>query len=176
MKYLLLLALVLPKICCCQKSNIEVIGDVTQLLLPATAGVSTIILKDKKGTWQFVKSYATTAVITFGLKHTVKKKRPESHNTHSFPSGHTSSAFSGASFIQRRYGWKYGAPAYALAAFTGYSRVYAKKHYPVDVIAGVLVGIGSTYIFTTPYQQEHMELTFTSTPDNSYLIGFKYKF
>lgn len=168
--------MLLPKMGCCQKKSIEKVGDVTQLLLPATAAISTIILKDKKGTWQFAKSYATTMAITYTLKHTVKKERPDSHNTHSFPSGHTSSAFSGASFIQRRYGWKYGASAYVLAVFTGYSRVHAKKHYSIDTLAGALVGIGSTYLFTTPYQQEHMELTFTSTNDNTYLIGFKYKF
>ncbi|GAL64570.1 membrane-associated phospholipid phosphatase [Algibacter lectus] len=38
-----------------------------------------------------------------------------------------------------------------------------------------MVGIGSTYLFTTPYQKEHYELTF-SGGDGNYLLGFKYKF
>jgi len=170
------MAILLPKLMNCQKSTIERIGDVTQLAIPASAGVATLILKDKEGTWQFVKSFATTAAVTITLKHAIKKERPNGRGYSSFPSGHTSSAFCGASFIQRRYGWKYGAPAYALAAFTGYSRYYAKQHYIIDALAGAAIGIGSTYLFTTPYQKEHMKLTFMSTPENSYLIGFKYKF
>ncbi len=92
-----------------------------------------------------------------------------------FPSGHTSTTFQSASFIQRRYGWKYGIPAYALAAFTGYSRINAQKHDGWDVLAGAVVGIGSSYLFTTPYQKEHMELTLSSW-QNQRLLGFTYKF
>ena len=162
--------------CYSQNKTIEHIGDVTQIAVPVTALAMTLIKKDKKGVWQFAKSYGTTFVITRILKETIKKSRPDKHwSFDSFPSGHTSSAFSGASFIQRRYGWKIGAPAYALAAFTGYSRVHAKRHYTIDVLAGAAIGVGSTYIFTTPYQKEHYELTFSSNND-SYLIGFTYKF
>ena len=64
------------------------------------------------------------------------------------PSGHTAAAFSGASFIQRRYGWRYSLPAYGAAAFVAYSRVAAEKHHVEDVIVGALLGIGSTYLFT----------------------------
>jgi len=176
MKYFLILFFLLPKFGTCQQSTVETIGDITQLLIPASAGTATLILKDKKGTWQFVKSFATTAAITYVLKQTIDKERPEHNGKHSFPSGHTSSAFSGASFIQRRYGWKYGIPAYALAVYTGYSRVYAKKHYPIDVVAGALIGIGGTYLFTTPYQKEHIELTLSSTENRTYLVGLKYRF
>lgn len=162
--------------CYSQYKTIEHIGDVTQIAVPVTALAMTLIKKDKKGVWQFAKSYGTTFVITRILKKTISKTRPDNKwSFDSFPSGHTSSAFSGASFIQKRYGWKIGAPAYALAVFTGYSRVHAKKHYPIDALAGAAIGIGSTYIFTTPYQQEHYELTFSSQ-DDSYLIGFTYKF
>lgn len=35
----------------------------------------------------------------------------------------TTSAFSGASFIQRRYGWKYGKRAYLGASIVGVSRM-----------------------------------------------------
>lgn len=175
MRYLIILFFLFSKITFSQSSTVESIGDVSQLLLPAVAGTTTLILKDKEGTKQFIKSYLVTASATYILKYTIKKQRPNG-GMHSFPSGHTSSAFSGASFIQRRYGWKYGIPAYALATFTGYSRVYAKKHYTIDVVAGALIGIGSTYLFTTPYQKEHMELTFNTTSENDFLVGFKYRF
>ena len=160
-----------------QNHTIETAGDITQLALPATAVAMLIIKKDKKGVWKFAKSFGTTMVITRILKETIKKERPNHGGSFdSFPSGHTSAAFSGASFLQRRYGWKYGIPAYALAVFTGYSRVYAKKHDTIDVLAGAVIGIGSTYIFTTPYQQEHYQLTLNKNQDNNYLLGFKYTF
>ena len=62
-----------------------------------------------------------------------------------------------------------------LASFTAYSRVEADKHDGWDVFAGAIIGIGSTYIFTTPYQKEHMELTFNNV-EGDRLIGFKYSF
>jgi len=42
-------------------------------------------------------------------------------------------------------------------------------------LAGAVIGVGSSYLFTTSYQQEHMELTFNNS-DGNYLIGFRYKF
>ncbi len=100
---------------------------------------------------------------------------PFGNGERAFPSGHTSTAFQSASFIQKRYGWEYGIPAYALAGFTGYSRLNAQKHDGWDVLAGAVVGIGSTYLFTTPYQREHFELSFKSG-DGDYLIGIIYKY
>lgn len=157
---------------------IRVTGDVIQLALPFAAGLSTVILGDKKGAWQFVKSFGTAVVLTYGLKYAIDKPRPNSLTVgRAFPSGHTATAFSGASFIQRRYGWAYGLPAYALAGFVGYSRLQgnAPVHDGWDVLAGAVIGIGSTYLFTTPYQKEHYELGFSSQ-DDIYLLGFKYTF
>ena len=99
-------------------------GDVLQLALPAAAGLTTILKKDWKGTKQFALSYTTSLLVTHSLKKIVRKQRPEGRHLYdSFPSGHTTSAFSGASFIQRRYGWKYGKWAYILAGIVGISRI-----------------------------------------------------
>lgn len=154
-----------------QSQAIETSGDILLFVLPATAWGSTIIIGDKKGTWQFTKGFLVNQALTLGLKYATDKKRPFNNGGRDFPSGHTSTTFQSASFIQRRYGWKYGIPAYALAAYTGYSRINAQKHDGWDVLAGAVVGIGSSYLFTTPYQKEHMELTFTSWK-NQYLLGF----
>ena len=88
------------------------------------------------------------------MKRIIRKKRPEGSTAYNaFPSGHTSSAFQGASFIQRRYGWKFGLPAYVLAGFVGYSRIEGlnDRHDFWDVLGGAAVGIGSTYLFTKPF-------------------------
>jgi membrane-associated phospholipid phosphatase len=158
-----------------QSTIIEATGDVLLFAMPATALTSSLVIKDYEGTWQFAKGFAMNQVISIGLKHAINKRRPFNNGDYAFPSGHTSTAFQSAAFIQKRYGWHYGIPAYALAGFTGFSRINAKRHDGWDVLAGALVGIGSAYLFTTPYQQEHFELSFKSG-DGDYLIGIIYKY
>ncbi|CAM1340011.1 phosphatase PAP2 family protein [Tenacibaculum amylolyticum] len=127
-------------------------GDVLVGLLPALALGSTFIWKDgQKGTLQFSKSFVSTVAITWGLKLLIEKERPNGESLNSFPSGHTSISFASAAFIQKRYGWKYGAPAYVLAGYVGYSRIEANKHDIWDVIAGAIIGTGMSYLFTKPY-------------------------
>ena len=158
-----------------QNKAIKTTGDVILFALPAATLATTIIVGDKKGSCQFIKAFILNEALTFGLKYTIKKERPDHSDKYSFPSGHTSTTFQSASFIHRRYGFKYSIPAYVLAGFTAYSRVQTKKHDGWDILGGVIVGVGSTYLFTTPYQQEHMELTFNSY-DGNYLLGFNFKF
>jgi len=138
-----------------EKSNTEKAGDIFQILIPATAYATTFYLDDKEGRNQFYKSFFINLGITYGLKLSVNKPRPEGHGDYSFPSGHTSGAFQGATFIQRRYGWKYGIPAYIGAAFVGWSRVEGEsdKHDATDVLAGASIGILSSYYFTTLYRK-----------------------
>ncbi|MCD4677175.1 MAG: phosphatase PAP2 family protein [Desulfobacula sp.] len=130
--------------------EIETAGDILQIAIPAVAYGTTFFLKDKTGRTQFYKHFLTTVVTTHALKFAIDKKRPEGGGSDSFPSGHTSAAFQGATFIHKRYGWKYSIPAYAGAAFVGYSRIYSDNHYIEDVLAGAALGIISGYIFVTP--------------------------
>ncbi|WP_028283553.1 phosphatase PAP2 family protein [Olleya marilimosa] len=158
-----------------QVGTTQKIGDVILFALPvATVGTS-FVIGDEKGAWQFTKGLLLTAGVTYGLKYSINKQRPDMSNDNSFPSGHTSTVFHSAGYIHRRYGFKYSIPAYALAGFTAASRIDSKKHDILDVLAGAAIGLGSNLLFTTEYQQEHMELTFNSN-DGNYLLGFTYKF
>lgn len=158
-----------------QTSTIESTGDVLLFTLPATALGGSLMAKDYKGTWQFTKGFLFNQGVTLVLKEALNKPRPFNNGDNAFPSGHTSTTFQSAAFVQKRYGWKYGIPAYLLAGFTGYSRINAQKHDGWDVLAGAVVGIGSAYLFTTPYQKKHMSLTFLSSY-RGYVVGFKYEF
>ena len=156
-----------------QKSFVETGGDIGQLLLPATAAVSTLIYTDdSKPTLQYAKSFLVTFGITHGLKRLINKQRPNGGD-YAFPSGHTSVAFVSAAFIERRYGWKYGVPAYALASYVAWSRVDAEKHDWIDVSAGAVLGLAVAYIFTKPYNVGNTELA-VGLQANS--IGLKVKF
>lgn len=57
----------------------------------------------------------------------------------SFPSGHTLASFEGAVSIFL-YNKKVGCAAIALAALIAFSRLYLMVHYPIDVIAGAILG------------------------------------
>lgn len=126
-------------------------GDILMFALPASAYLATHVADDPGGRWQLVLSGATSFLATQSIKGIVDKTRPNG-GRESFPSGHSASAFFGASFLERRYGWLWGAPAYGLAAFTAYSRVHAGVHDPQDVVAGAALSVLSTYIYTTPHR------------------------
>lgn len=150
-----------------QRKAVRTSGDIGAVLVPV-AGLTAILLnKDWQGLKQGLFAGATTLGLTYGLKYIVKKERPDHSNDHSFPSMHSSVSFAAASFIQRRYGWKWGIPAYVISTYVGWSRVYAKKHDWWDVAAGAAIGIGSSYIFTRPFTQKH-KLTISPIAGNNH--------
>ena len=140
-----------PK-CAAASNVVETSGDVLLALIPATAYGATFYMDDKDGRMQFYKSFLANQVVTQGLKYTIHKNRPDDSDDHSFPSGHTSTTFQAAAFIHKRYGWKCSIPAYLGAAFTGYSRIDADKHYVEDVLAGAIIGTISSFYFAEPYK------------------------
>lgn len=137
------------------QKGVMVSTDVIAIALPVAALTGVLIEQDWKGLVQGCYTAAATAGATLILKYSIKEDRPDHSNNHSFPSAHTSTSFATAAFIQRRYGWKFGAPAYALATYVGWGRVFSKKHHWWDVVAGAAIGAGSAYIFTRPWARDH---------------------
>ena len=158
-----------------QVGTTQKIGDVVLFALPTATLATSFIIGDEKGAWQFTKGLLLTVGVTYGLKYSINKQRPDMSNDNSFPSGHTSTVFHSAGYIHRRYGFKYAIPSYALAGFTAASRIDSNKHDILDVIAGAAIGLGSNLLFTTAYQQKHMELTYSNFEGN-HMVGFKFKF
>ena len=155
------------------------VGDALRYSMPIfTLGTALLNNHDSRDGLQFTKTMAGTLGVTYALKWTVRKERPNGENNLSFPSGHTSVAFASAAFIQRTYGWKWGIPAYGLATYVGYTRILVKKHDKWDVLAGALIGTGIAYWFTRPSaRRKRKNVEFTSgfvldTP----VFGFAYKF
>ena len=89
-----------------------------------------------------VRAQLVNTVFTQGLKLTVNRTRPNGEPW-SFPSGHSSGTFANATVLQRHFGWKVGAPAYAFATYVAASRLQANKHFASDVIFGAALGIVS---------------------------------
>jgi membrane-associated phospholipid phosphatase len=95
----------------------------------------------RSATYDFAQAMIVNGAYTSILKYSVQRARPDGSNSLSFPSGHTSTAFSLATVANHHYGWKVGVPAYVLASGIGFSRIEKDKHYLSDVLAGATLGV-----------------------------------
>ena len=104
-----------------------------------------------------VEALCVNAFTTTALKLAFKRDRPfvtypfldkqADAGSYSFPSGHTSSAFTLATSLSMAYPkWYVIVPSYVYACAAGYSRMHLGVHYPSDVLAGALVGAGSAIL------------------------------
>lgn len=73
------------------------------------------------------------------LKLSVDARRPNG-GPYSFPSGHTATAFAGATVLSRHYGLRVGLAAYALAGCTALARMEDRRHHLADVLFGAGLG------------------------------------
>lgn len=129
--------------------------DIAALALPAAALIGTLCARDWQGLLQGVETAAVTAAFTFALKYGVREQRPDGSNCHSFPSGHSAVSFATATYLTKRYGWKFGVPAYVVSTYVAWGRCFARQHYVWDCVVGAAIGAGSALIFTTPFARRH---------------------
>ncbi len=132
--------------------GLQTAGEVLRFALPLAAGGYSLYKEDYDGVLQLGVSEALSAGASFALQQFIRVERPDKSDFRSFPSDSAAMAFSAASYLQIRYGWRYGAPAYAIAAFVGYSRVEADKHSWGDVAAGAVLGWLASEITTVKFQ------------------------
>lgn len=106
----------------------------------------------ESGTSQ-LEGILATSLYTLLLKGATDRPRPEKFDpdghtprwSSSFPSGHSSTAFASAAGVAAQHGWAAGAPLFALAGLTGYSRVQKGAHYLSDVLFGATLGTAMGY-------------------------------
>ena len=92
-------------------------------------------------------SYGIMALLVNGIKYTAKEMRPDGSSANSWPSGHTATAFVGATLLHKEYGltrspW-WSVAGYSVAAATGVMRVLNNRHWVSDVMSGAGIGIMS---------------------------------
>ncbi|MFD2719965.1 phosphatase PAP2 family protein [Hymenobacter monticola] len=117
----------------------------------ATVGLSLLGVKGKHSTVNqallFALTYTINNTLTSNLKRLTHVERPQGSSFDSFPSQHTSAAFSAARFLDREYGERsvwYSVGGYAVATSVGALRVVKDNHWCSDVLAGAGVGMIST--------------------------------
>ncbi|MDR0828529.1 MAG: phosphatase PAP2 family protein [Prevotellaceae bacterium] len=114
----------------------------------AIFGLDLCKVRAKHGFWERALVTATGVLImgtvVSATKYTTHIERPDGSNFHSFPSGHTATAFLGAHILFREYRdvspW-IGVAGYAAAFTTGAMRMINQKHWFSDVVTGAGVGV-----------------------------------
>lgn len=125
------------------------VGNVYGMLYPNVAYMAGMLVAANVGESESSKSRAIlmlkstiySTAVTAAMKASFRQGRPNnSQEKNSFPSGHTSAAFSFASVIGAEHEWYWGAVAYSLATLTALSRLNDDRHFLRDVVAGATVG------------------------------------
>ncbi len=154
--------------------SLDSAADITLVCAMMAPGV--LVFTDKEEWVTEAVMYAETLLIANGIKEITKlcvsrprpymfyneagKSVPEEDLNdgdwaNSFPSGHTTMAFAGATFATYTFAkynpdsfWKYGVAAgsYSLAAATSVLRMKSGNHFASDVLAGALIGSATGFL------------------------------
>ena len=118
-----------------------------------------------------IRGQALNGVLTRGLKLAASRTRPHGGGN-SFPSGHTSAAFTSAAVLHEHYGAKVGLPAYAMAGFIGWTRVRDDRHWLTDVIVGAAIGAAAGRTVTIGHRDRGWTIVPTATAQGAaiYLV------
>ena len=129
------------------------IDDYTQMAgLVAATGLKLAGVEGRSDWGRYLASTAMSYLIMGGLvnsiKYTSKEMRPDGSSANAWPSGHTATAFMGATILHKEYGttrspW-YSVAGYGVATATGVMRVLNNRHWVSDVLSGAGIGIMST--------------------------------
>lgn len=131
-------------------------------------------------------SQLITSSITEGLKHLTLKTRPNGQ-FYSFPSGHTTFAFTNATVLYNEFSESSPLLAYSGYVFsttTGIYRMLNNKHWFSDVLVGAGIGILVTnlvYYFKpfknfNPFKKNEGLVVIPQVGNNSYGVYFSYSF
>jgi hypothetical protein len=116
-------------------------------------------------TLRAMDSLVVSVAFSEGLKSLTRVKRPDSNEHDSFPSGHATAAFAVAT-MESSFHPKEAPFWYAGAAMIADSRVVLHRHHWTDIIAGGLLGYGTSRwelsrpggILIQPLMGEHREI------------------
>ena len=166
--------------------------DYTRYIPYAQLAIANVVGLESKNHWfdqsknLFIAGYATDWIV-FKLKGMIFKRRPNGRFSNSFPSGHTSFSFTGASVLRHEYQDTapiYGYSGYFFAATTGGFRIANNEHFISDVVVGAGIAMLITelvYYFDpiipwNPFKKTGGVALFPSIDEDTYGFAFSMQF
>lgn len=122
--------------------NITYLGSTLLLVFYA---ILLLLNRQKKLALSLLIGLAINAALVLILKSFIARPRPEigrvitQSQESSFPSGHAANAFMAAGILGKYFS-NFILLFYILAILVGISRIYVGVHYPLDVLAGLVIG------------------------------------
>lgn len=143
-------------------------GNVMQIGLPVFAGVTALSndMQEQQGlqdTALFLRRFTFLDAMLNVTKFSTHEARPAPFESNhlSFPSGHTTAAFSGAAFLSRyHFSSMLKCSYYALAGLVGLSRITSHHHHVQDVLAGAI--LGSSVMLLPNSDENHLDVLASS--------------
>lgn len=162
-----------------QQADIQKHSDAVDDVLQYLPYTSVFALKafgvDSKDNWRDLAlttaaSWVMAAAPAYALKHSVNAWRPDHTDQKSFPSGHSTVAFAGATMLRHEYGhlspWV-SVAGYGLATFVAVDRVARDRHHWYDVAAGAALGTGMSeltwYLSRKVLKRQDVAIGFSGT-------------
>ena len=116
-----------------------------------------------------IRTQVMNGLLSRGLKIAVDRPRPKGGG-HAFPSGHTSASFATAGVLHQHFGWKAGAPAFAVASFVGYTRIRDRAHWLSDAVFGAALGLASAHAVTRGHQSQTWSVVPAAVPGGAGIV------
>jgi membrane-associated phospholipid phosphatase len=119
-------------------------GDTGRAVLIAGAIPLPLRRRDWNGSFDGLTGVLASSAACKAIKPFVPKRRPNGEDCDSFPSQHAAECFAAGLSLRRYFGQECGALAIGAATLVGMSRLFARKHYLFDVVAGIAIGTAAT--------------------------------
>ena len=175
--------------------NARLVSDIFQTAMLITMPIPPLLAPEEEteiGFWGAkVKRLAIQAVgfgfgfgTTLVLKTTIHRERPSGEDRRSFPSGHATITFLAAGWLEKNITsfspyikYPLNTIAYTAAVATAWARVEGEKHYPIDVLAGVLIANFFTEFFAGAFLSDvNVPLSFSAGQQGDLQLSMSWQF
>lgn len=134
---------------------------IQHLPLVVTYGLNACGVEGANSLWNRTQLLLKSEILAIGaarvIKTVSKNMRPSGVGSSSFPSGHTTQAFTAATFMHKEFGHKsiwYSIGAFGAASSVGACRILNNAHWVSDVLVGAALGVGSTNLVYMVYEKK----------------------
>ncbi|MEK7355165.1 MAG: phosphatase PAP2 family protein, partial [Bdellovibrionota bacterium] len=101
-----------------------------------------------------LESLLATTVLVSAMKQVTARQRPNG-DPGALPSAHVAHVFATGAVLNEFYGWKAGAPVYALGVLTAVGRMQDDRHWLSDTVGGAAVAIFIGRAFARSHLKQH---------------------